>query len=81
MVYSKAGPKHQGRKGSYVGHHWFDDIEVIDDELRVMPDTVPHHVVAEHSYKCQCVPCAQYPAELLWELKYLHRNPGKTLLR
>lgn len=81
MVYNKNGPKHQGRKGRYVGTHWYDDIVVIDDDRRVMPHTVPHHVVAEHEFPCQCVPCTQYPQDLLWELKWKHRNPGKRYQR
>jgi len=77
MVFTRQGPKHTGRKGSYVGHHWFDDIEVIDDDERVMPDTVPHEFVATHRHGCMCPPCQAYPAQLLWDLKWRHQNPGK----
>lgn len=69
MAYTRSGPKHQGRRGQYVGHHWYDDIEVLPDDQRVMPDTVPHDVVARHTFGCQCVPCARYPDELRDRLK------------
>lgn len=35
------GPKYSGRSGSYVGHHWYDDLELLPDEERVMPPTRP----------------------------------------
>lgn len=69
MVFTKSGPKYSGRKGSYVGHHWFDDIEVIPDEDRVMPMTVPHEVIAEHWITCGCVGCRAYPVEVQRRLK------------
>ena len=69
MVFTKQGPLHTGRKGSYSGHHWFDDIEVIPDEDRVMPMTVPHEVIAEHWITCNCMGCRAYPAEVQRRLK------------
>lgn len=33
------GPKYSGRKGSYHGHHWYDDLELLPDDERVMPET------------------------------------------
>lgn len=69
MVFTKDGPKHRGRSGRYVGHHWYDDIEVIPDAERVLPVTVPHEVIAEHWITCHCVPCSQYPEDLRRHLK------------
>lgn len=69
MVFTKTGPKWSGRKGSYVGHHWFDDIVVIPEEDRIMPATIPHDVVAEHVFGCQCDGCTLYPTPLLRRLK------------
>ena len=60
MVYRKGGPKDSGRKGQYVGHHWYDDIVVIDDAERVMPDTIPHEYVAAHPLLCSCEACERY---------------------
>lgn len=82
MAYNKNGPKHQGRKGQYVGTRWYDDIVVIPDDERVLPDTVPHDVVATHPHECRCQPCQGYRREhqdLLWHLKWRHQNPGKRL--
>ena len=65
MVYNKHGPRHQGRKGQYVNNHWFDDIEVIPEEARIMPFTVSHEEIGPHEYGCRCVPCSQYPTEII----------------
>lgn len=35
------GPKFSGRRGQYVGHHWYDDLELLPDDERVMPATRP----------------------------------------
>lgn len=35
------GPKYSGRPGRYVGHHWYDDLELLPDDERVMPATRP----------------------------------------
>lgn len=59
MVYSKRGPKHTGRKGQYVGHHWFDDVPVLPDAQRVMPFFVPTDLVATHDAGCECGTCAE----------------------
>lgn len=76
MAYNKHGPVHQGRKGRYVGTHWYDDIEVIPDEQRVLPETVPDHVVATHRYGCKCRPCTAYPTELKRKLRKKHLPVG-----
>lgn len=69
MVYTRTGPKQSGRRGQYVGHHWYDDIEVLPDEERVMPVTIPHDVVREHPVGCRCLACETYPDELKARLK------------
>lgn len=69
MAYNKSGPKHSGRKGRYVDHHWYDDIEVLPDDERVMPVTVAHDVVAEHPFGCECLACEAYPEALKRRLK------------
>lgn len=73
MAYNKHGPKHQGRKGQYVGHHWYDDIEVAPDEQRQLPVTVAHDVIATHRAGCACVPCSWYPEDLKRRLKRTQR--------
>ena len=35
-----SGPKAEGRKGVYYHHEWFDDLPLLPDEERVMPETV-----------------------------------------
>lgn len=69
MAYNKNGPVHQGRKGRYVGTHWYDDIVVQPDDQRVMPDTIPHDYVAAHQPGCACEACESYPDELRATLK------------
>ena len=69
MVFTKNGPKWSCRSGSYVGHHWFDDIVVIPDEERSMPPTVPHEVIAEHWITCGCTACQSYSPEVKRRLK------------
>lgn len=72
MVYTKHGPVHQGRRGQYVGHHWYDDIETIPLERRVMPVTIPHDVIGTHRYGCSCTGCEVYPEELKRRLRKEH---------
>lgn len=62
MVYTKTGPLHSGRRGSYHGHNWYDDIVVLPDDERVMPFTVPNTEVREHPFGCDCEACAVYIA-------------------
>lgn len=35
------GPKYAGRRGSYHGHHWVDELELLPDDEREMPSTRP----------------------------------------
>ena len=77
MVYNKNGPKHQGRKGRYVGTHWHDDIVVIPDADRVMPPTVPHSIIVTHRLGCQCVPCQEYGPDLLRHVRQVTRKNQK----
>lgn len=59
MVYTAHGPKQSGRRGQYVGHHWFDDVLVLPDELREMPFAVPTDLVVTHDELCECGTCAE----------------------
>lgn len=74
MVYTKNGPKQSGRKGVYFGHHWLDDLPLLDDQERTMPCTVAHEEIATHRFGCKCRQCSLYPEPLLWELKYAHQR-------
>ena len=79
MVYTKQGPKNSGRKGQYVGHHWYDDIEVLPDDQRGdLPMTIAHDWVREHMFGCECIGCAAYPKDLLLRLKrrFRYERPG-----
>lgn len=74
MVYRPDGPRGTGRAGSYVGHHWYDDIVVAADEDRVLPVTVAHDVIATHRVGCACEPCGAYPEALKRRLKRAFRS-------
>lgn len=69
MAYNKHGPVHQGRKGQYVSGHWFDDHELLPDEEREMPPTVPDSVIKTHRVMCACHPCLRTPQEIRQRLK------------
>lgn len=57
-----------------MGHHWYDDIVVLPEEQRTMPETVPHEEVAAHPFGCACEACERYPAALKRRLKRRARS-------
>ncbi len=53
-----AGPKFSGRKGQYVGHHWFDDLPLLpDDQRKNFPETRADDEALTHVIGCRCVVC------------------------
>jgi hypothetical protein len=62
MAGSRHGPKHQGADGFYDEHrHWRTFPELLPDDERVMPQTVPNEYIVTHRLGCECTPCTTYP--------------------
>lgn len=39
MAGNKTGPRHRKEAGSWVGGHWFPELQFLPEEQRVMPGT------------------------------------------
>lgn len=62
MVGSKVGPLHRGADGAYDQHrNWRPALQLLPDDQRAMPDTVPHEWVFSHRLNCECLPCQRHP--------------------
>ena len=61
MVGSLNGPKHRGETGFYdQNRHWRTFPELLPDDQRVLPQTVPDGYLATHRLGCGCPPCSTY---------------------
>jgi hypothetical protein len=77
MAWNRTGPVHTGRPGAYDEHgHWHDELVLLDDDARVLPETVPHSWVGKHRYGCVCAPCQRYPADVLRQARASARRRG-----
>lgn len=47
--------------------------QLLPDDQRVMPETVPHEVIRKHVFGCACKHCANY-GQLAVRLKRRHRG-------
>jgi hypothetical protein len=77
MAWNSRGPVHQGRTGTYDEHgHWHDELALLGDDERVLPETVPHSWVGAHGPGCACEPCRRYPADALRAARASARRRG-----
>lgn len=46
---------------------WFLPLELVEDDLRVMPETRPDDQTLEHGPLCACEVCRRPQAQALWD--------------
>lgn len=57
MAYHRGGPKSRGLAGDWVHGRWYPALELLPDQERTMPHTVPDDWVKHHFPWCRCQPC------------------------
>lgn len=62
MVGSLSGPKHRGIPGFYdQNRKWVTFPDLLPDDERIFPETVPLEYLKTHRIGCECRPCTTYP--------------------
>jgi hypothetical protein len=69
MVYHTGGPLSSGKQGTWWQARFYPLLVFLEEEKRVMPDTVAHDEIARHRPGCDCGPCLSYPQALKTQLK------------
>lgn len=74
-VYAIRKPDHPEAKR--FGSTWYLPLEVLADDAREMPETVPDDETLEHRARCHCHVCARPQATILWRQRH-RKTRGPT---
>lgn len=72
------GPVRRGEQGAWFNSRWYPELDVLDDDEREMPETVPDEEAYDHRFGCMCRACRR-PEARHYKRARVRRGSGRPL--